>query len=165
LNDRVLLVREKVKDFDYSLDEVKQLIINATKLKKAEIEIILQRYFTMIEPTFTKLPATNEYSSPVERMICLESLIEYTKIPISIKEKKILIASLLRIGDTEIDNHNFYIKLFNKILQKEELKDNEVSKLNNLKSYIENSIGLLSKSSKMMNLVLDTIIDKTNYNK
>jgi hypothetical protein len=145
LGDRILLVREKIKYFDFDYPEIKEMIIDIDKIYHLERLAYLKKYYELMKPTFdgNKNKNTNYESNPVERLIAIDQIIETTKIPIQNEERALLLSSILRISDSDFPNVKTLLNVINKIKNKEELKDSELKKIEMLKESLRNTITIL----------------------
>ncbi|MBK7629117.1 MAG: hypothetical protein IPJ16_18300 [Bacteroidales bacterium] len=162
LGDRVLLVREKIKYYDFDYHEVKEMIIDIDKIYHLERLAYLRKYYELMKPTFNgnKNKNTNYESNPVERLIAIDQIIETTKIPLQNEERSLLLSSLLRISDSDFPNVKTTLNVINKIKNKEELKDNELKKLEAIKESLRNTITILQVATKNTETLFNTL-DKT----
>jgi len=150
LGDRILLVREKIKYFDFDYLEVKEMIIDIDKIYHFERIAFLKKYYELMKPTFdgNKNKNTNYESNPVERLIAIDQIIETTKIPIQSEERALLLSSILRISDSDFPNVKTSLNVLNKIKNKEELKDSEIKKIAAIKESLRNTITILQVATK-----------------
>ncbi len=162
LGDRILLVREKIKYFDFDYLEVKEMIIDIEKIYHLESLAYLKKYYELMKPTFNgnKNKNTNYESNPVERLIAIDQIIETTKIPIQNEERTLLLSSILRISDSDFPNVKTSLNVINKIKNKEELKDNEFKKIEAIKESLRNTITILQVATKNTENLFNTL-DKT----
>ena len=162
LGDRVLLVREKIKYYDFDYHEVKEMIIDIDRIYHLERIAYLKKYYELMKPTFNgnKNKNTNYESNPVERLIAIDQIIETTKIPLQNEERSLLLSSLLRISDSDFPNVKTTLNVINKIKNKEELKDNELKKIEAIKESLRNTITILQVATKNTENMFNTL-DKT----
>lgn len=162
LGDRILLVREKIKNFDFDYMVVKEMIIDIDKIYHLERLAYLKQYYELMKPTFdgNKNKNTNYESNPVERLIAIDQIIEITKIPIQNEERALLLSSILRISDSDFPNVKTSLNVLNKIKNKEELKDNEIKKIDIIKESLRNTITILQVATKNTENLFNTL-DKT----
>jgi hypothetical protein len=166
LGDRILLVRDKIKNYDFDYLEVKEMIIEIDKLYHLERLAYLKKYYELMKPTFdgNKNKTTNYESNPVERLIAIDQIIETTKIPIQTEEKTLLLSSILRISDSDFPNVKTSLNVLNKIKNKEELKESELKKLEIIKESLRNAVTILQVATKNSENLFNTL-DKTTKNK
>ena len=150
LGDRILLVREKIKYYDFDYLEVKEMIIDIDKIYHLERLAYLKKYYELMKPSFNgnKNKSTNYESNPVERLIAIDQIIETTKIPLQIEERTLLLSSILRISDSDFPNVKTSLNVINKIKNKEELKDSELKKIEAIKESLRNTITILQVATK-----------------
>jgi hypothetical protein len=162
LGDRILLVREKIKNFDFDYFVVKEMIIDIDKIYLLEQLAYLRKYYELMKPSFdgNKNKSTNYESNPIERLIAINQIIETTKIPIQNEEKVLLLSSILRISDTNFQNVKTSLNVLNKIKNKEELKESELKKLEIIKESLSNTITILQVATKNTEKLFNTL-DKT----
>ena len=162
LGDRISLVREKIKNFDFDYFVVKEMIIAIDKIYHLERIAYLKKYYELMKPTFdgNKNKNTNYESNPVERLIAIDQIIETTKIPIQNEERALLLSSILRISDSDFPNVKTSLNVINKIKNKEELKDSEFKKLELIKESLRNTITILQVATKNTENLFNTL-DKT----
>ena len=162
LGDRISLVREKIKNFDFDYFEVKEMIIDIDKIYHLERLAYLKKYYELMKPTFdgNKNKNTNYESNPVERLIAIDQIIETTKIPIQNEERALLLSSILRISDSDFPNVKTSLNVINKIKNKEELKDSEIKKIDIIKESLRNTITILQVATKNTEYLFSTL-DKT----
>jgi len=162
LGDRILLVREKIKYYDFDYLEVKEMIIDFDKIHHLERQAYLKKYYELMKPTFNgnKNKNTNYESNPVERLIAIDQIIEITKIPIQNEERALLLSSLLRISDSDFPNVKTSLNVINKVKKKEELKDSELKKIEAIKESLRNTITILQVATKNTENLFNTL-DKT----
>jgi ribosomal protein S17E len=162
LGDRILLVREKIKNFDFDYFVVKEMIIDIDKIYHLERLAYLKKYYELMKPTFdgNKNKNTNYESNPVERLIAIDQIIETTKIPIQNEERALLLSSILRISDSDFPNVKTSLNVINKIKNKEELKDSEIKKIDIIKESLRNTITILQVATKNTENLFSTL-DKT----
>ena len=162
LGDRILLVREKIKYFDFDYLVVKEMIIDIDKIYHLERLAYLRKYYELMKPTFdgNKNKNTNYESNPVERLIAIDQIIETTKIPIQNEERALLLSSILRISVSDFPNVKTSLNVINKIKNKEELKDSELKKLKIIKESLRNAITILQVATKNTENLFSTL-DKT----
>jgi hypothetical protein len=162
LGDRILLVREKIKNFDFDYYVVKEMIIDIDKIYHLERLAYLTKYYELMKPTFdgNKNKNTNYESNPFERLIAIDQIIETTKIPIQNEERALLLSSILRISDTNFQNVKTSLNVLNKIKNKEELKESELKKLEIIKKSLSNTITILQVATKNTENLFSTL-DKT----
>jgi len=162
LGDRVLLVREKIKYYDFDYHEVKEMIIDIDRIYHLERIAYLKKYYELMKPTFNgnKNKNTNFESNPVERLIAIDQIIETTKIPLQNEERSLLLSSLLRISDSDFPNVKTTLNVINKIKNKDELKDNELKKVEAIKESLRNTITILQVATKNTENMFNTL-DKT----
>lgn len=162
LGDRIFLVREKMKYYDFDYLEVKEMIIDIDKIYHLERLAYLKRYYELMKPTFNgnKNKSTNYQSNPVERLIAFDQIIETTKIPIQNEERTLLLSSILRISDSDFPNVKTLLNVINKIKNKEELKDSELKKIEAIKESLQNTITILQVATKNTKNLFNTL-DKT----
>ena len=162
LGDRISLVREKIKNFDFDYFVVKEMIIAIDKIYHLERIAYLKKYYELMKPTFdgNKNKNTNYESNPVERLIAIDQIIETTKIPIQNEERALLLSSILRISDSDFPNVKTSLNIINKIKNKEELKDSEFKKLELIKESLRNTITILQVATKNTENLFSTL-DKT----
>jgi hypothetical protein len=162
LGDRIFLVREKIKYYDFDYLEVKEMIIDIDKIYHLEKLAYLKRYYELMKPTFNgnKNKSTNYESNPVERLIAIDQIIETTKIPIQNEERTLLLSSILRISDSDFPNVKTLLNVINKIKNKEELKDSELKKIEAIKESLRNTITILQVATKNTENLFNTL-DKT----
>jgi len=162
LGDRISLVREKIKNFDFDYFVVKEMIIAIDKIYHLERIAYLRKYYELMKPTFdgNKNKNTNYESNPVERLIAIDQIIETTKIPIQNEERVLLLSSILRISDSDFPNVKTLLNVINKIKNKEELKDSEFKKLELIKESLRNTITILQVATKNTENLFSTL-DKT----
>ena len=162
LGDRILLVREKIKNFDFDYCVVKEMIIDIDKIYHLERLAYLKQYYELMKPTFdgNKNKNTNYESNPVERLIAIDQIIETTKIPIQNEERALLLSSILRISDSDFPNVKTSLNVLNKIKNKEELKDSEIKKIDIIKESLRNTITILQVATKNTENLFNTL-DKT----
>jgi ribosomal protein S17E len=162
LGDRISLVREKIKNFDFDYFVVKEMIIAIDKIYHLERIAYLKKYYELMKPTFdgNKNKNTNYESNPVERLIAIDQIIETTKIPIQNEERALLLSSILRISDSDFPNVKTSLNVINKIKNKEELKDSEFKKLELIKESLRNTITILQVATKNTENLFSTL-DKT----
>ena len=162
LGDRILLVREKIKYYDFDYLEVKEMIIDIDKIYHLERLAYLKKYYELMKPTFdgNKNKNTNYESTPVERLIAIDQIIETTKIPLQNEERTLLLSSILRISDSDFPNVKTSLNVLNKIKNKEELKDSELKKLDAIKESLRNTITILQVATKNTENLFNTL-DKT----
>ena len=162
LGDRIFLVREKIKYYDFDYLEVKEMIIDIDKIYHLERLAYLKRYYELMKPTFNgnKNKSTNYESNPVERLIAIDQIIETTKIPIQNEERTLLLASILRISDSDFPNVKTSLNVINKIKNKEELKNSELKKIETIKESLRNTITILQVATKNTENLFNTL-DKT----
>jgi hypothetical protein len=166
LGDRILLVREKIKFFDFDFLEVKEMIIDIDKIYNLERLAYLKKYYELMKPTFdgNKNKNTNYESNPFERLIAIDQIIETTKIPIQNEERALLLSSILRISDTDFPNVKTSLNVLNKIKNKEELKESELKKLEIIKESLGNTITILQVATRNTENLFNAL-DKTTYKK
>lgn len=162
LGDRILLVREKIKYYDFDYLEVKEMIIDIDKIYHLERLAYLKKYYELMKPTFdgNKNKNTNYESTPVERLIAIDQIIETTKIPLQNEERTLLLSSILRISDSDFPNVKTSLNVLNKIKNKEELKDSELKKIEAIKESLRNTITILQVATKNTENLFNTL-DKT----
>ena len=162
LGDRISLVREKIKNFDFDYFVVKEMIIAIDKIYHLERFAYLKKYYELMKPTFdgNKNKNTNYESNPLERLIAIDQIIETTKIPIQNEERVLLLSSILRISDSDFPNVKTLLNVINKIKNKEELKDSEFKKLELIKESLRNTITILQVATKNTENLFSTL-DKT----
>ena len=162
LGDRILLVREKIKNFDFDYFVVKEMIIDIDKIYNLEQLAYLRKYYELMKPSFdgNKNKNTNYESNPVERLIAIDQIIETTKIPIQNEERALLLSSILRISDSDFPNVKTSLNVLNKIKNKEELKESELKKLEKIKESLSNTITILQVATKNTEKLFNTL-DKT----
>lgn len=162
LGDRILLVREKIKYYDFDYLEVKEMIIDIDKIYHLERLAYLKKYYELMKPTFdgNKNKNTNYESTPVERLIAIDQIIETTKIPLQNEERTLLLSSILRISDSDFPNVKTSLNVLNKIKNKEELKDSELKKFEAIKESLRNTITILQVATKNTENLFNTL-DKT----
>lgn len=162
LGDRILLVREKIKYYDFDYLEVKEMIIDIDKIYHLERLAYLKKYYELMKPSFNgnKNKSTNYESNPVERLIAIDQIIETTKIPIQNEERTLLLSSILRISDSDFPNVKTLLNVINKIKNKEELKDSELRKIEVIKDSLRNTITILQVATKNTENLFNTL-DKT----
>ena len=162
LGDRILLVREKIKNFDLDYFAVKEMIIDIDHIYQLESIAYLKKYYELMKPTFdgNKNKNTNYESNPVERLIAINQIIETTKIPIQNEERALLLSSILRISDSDFPNVKTSLNVINKIKNKEELKDSEFKKLDIIKISLRNTTTILHVATKNTEYLFRTL-DKT----
>jgi len=162
LGDRILLVREKIKNFDFDYFVVKEMIIDIDKICHLEQLAYLRKYYELMKPSFdgNKNKSTNYESNPIERLIAINQIIDTTKIPIQNEEKVLLLSSILRISDTNFQNVKTSLNVLNKIKNKEELKESELKKLEIIKESLSNTITILQVATKNTEYLFSTL-DKT----
>ncbi len=162
LGDRISLVREKIKNFDFDYFVVKEMIIAIDKIYHLERFAYLKKYYELMKPTFdgNKNKNTNYESNPLERLIAIDQIIETTKIPIQNEERVLLLSSILRISDSDFPNVKTFLNVINKIKNKEELKDSEFKKLELIKESLRNTITILQVATKNTENLFSTL-DKT----
>jgi hypothetical protein len=162
LRDRILLVREKIKYYEFDYHEVKEMIIDIDKIYYKEGFAYLKKYFELMKPTFNgnKNKKTNYESNPFERLIAIDQIIETTKIPIQNEERALLLSSILRISVSDFPNVKTSLNVINKIKNKEELKDSELKKLKIIKESLRNAITILQVATKNTENLFSTL-DKT----
>lgn len=162
LGDRILLVREKIKYYDFDYLEVKEMIIDIDKIYHLERLAYLRKYYELMKPTFdgNKNKNTNYESTPVERLIAIDQIIETTKIPLQNEERTLLLSSILRISDSDFPNVKTSLNVLNKIKNKEELKDSELKKIDAIKESLRNTITILQVATKNTENMFNTL-DKT----
>ncbi|MBK7628729.1 MAG: hypothetical protein IPJ16_16295 [Bacteroidales bacterium] len=162
LGDRILLVREKIKYYDFDYLEVKEMIIDIDKICHLERMAYLKKYYQLMKPTFNgnKNKNTNYESNPVERLIAIDQIIETTKIPLQNEERALLLSCILRISDSDFPNVKTTLNVINKIKNKEELKDNELKKVEAIKESLRNTITILQVATKNTENLFNTL-DKT----
>jgi ribosomal protein S17E len=162
LGDRILLVREKIKNFDFDYFVVKEMIIDIDKIYHLERLAYLTKYFELMKPTFdgNKNKKTNYESNPFERLIAIDQIIETTKIPIQNEERALLLSSILRISDTNFQNVQTSLNVLNKIKNKEELKESELKKLTIIKESLSKTITILQVATKNTEKLFSAL-DKT----
>jgi len=162
LGDRVLLVREKIKYYDFDYYEVKEMIIDIERIYHLERIAYLKKYYELMKPTFNgnKNKNTNYESNPVERLIAIDQIIETTKIPLQNEERSLLLSSLLRISDSDFPNVKTTLNVINKIKNKEDLKDSELKKVEVIKESLRNTITILQVAAKNTENLFNTL-DKT----
>ena len=150
LGDRILLVREKIKNFDFDFFVVKEMIIDIDKIYYFERIAFLKKYYELMKPTFdgNKNKNTNYESNPIERLIAIDQIIETTKIPIQSEERALLLSSILRISDSDFPNVKTSLNVINKIKNKEQLKDSELKKLDKIKESLRNTVTILQVATK-----------------
>jgi hypothetical protein len=159
LGDRIILIREKIKFFDFNYLEVKEMIIDIDKIYHLERLAYLKKYYELMKPTFdgNKNKNTNYESNPVERLIAIDQIIEITKIPIQNEERALLLSSILRISDSDFPNVKTSLNVINKIKNKEELKDSELKKLKIIKESLRNAITILQVATKNTENLFSTL--------
>ena len=162
LGDRIFLVREKIKYYDFDYLEVKEMIIDIDKIYHLERMAYLKKYYELMKPTFNgnKNKSTNYESNPVERLIAIDQIIETTKIPLQNEERTLLLSSILRISDSDFPNVKTLLNVINKIKNKEELKDSELKKIEAIKESLRNTITILQVATKNTENLFNTL-DKT----
>jgi len=162
LGDRILLVREKIKYYDFDYLEVKEMIIDIDKIYHLEPLAYLKKYNELMKPTFdgNKNKKTNYESNPFERLIAIDQIIETTKIPIQNEERALLLSSILRISDTNFQNVQTSLNVLNKIKNKEELKESELKKLTIIKESLSKTITILQVATKNTEKLFSAL-DKT----
>ena len=162
LGDRIFLVREKIKYYDFDYLEVKEMIIDIDKIYHLERLAYLKRYYELMKPTFNgnKNKSTNYESNPVERLIAIDQIIETTRIPIQNEERTLLLSSILRISDSDFPNVKTLLNVVNRIKNKEELKDSELKKIEAIKESLRNTITILQVATKNTENLFNTL-DKT----
>jgi hypothetical protein len=162
LGDRISLVREKIKFFDFDYPEVKEMIIDIDKIYHLERLAYLKKYYELMKPTFdgNKNKNTNYESTPVERLIAIDQIIATTKIPIQHEERALLLSCILRISDSDFPNVKTSLNVINKIKNKEELKDSELKKVEAIKESLRNTITILQVTTKNTENLFNTL-DKT----
>jgi len=162
LGDRILLVREKIKYYDFDYLEVKEMIIDIDKIYHLERLAYLRKYYELMKPTFdgNKNKNTNYESTPVERLIAIDQIIETTKIPLQNEERTLLLSSILRISDSDFPNVKTSLNVLNKIKNKEELKDSELKKIEAIKESLRKTITILQVATKNTENMFNTL-DKT----
>jgi hypothetical protein len=162
LGDRILLVREKIKYYDFDYLVVKEMIIDIDKIYHLERLAYLKKYYDLMKPSFNgnKNKSTNYESNPVERLIAIDQIIETTKIPLQNEERTLLLSSILRISDSDFPNVKTSLNVINKIRNKEELKDSELKKIESIKKSLRNSITILQVATKNTENLFNTL-DKT----
>ena len=162
LGDRILLVREKIKYYNFDYLEVKEMIIDFDKIYHLERLAYLKKYYELMKPTFdgNKNKNTNYESNPVERLIAIDQIIETTKIPIQNEERALLLSSILRISDTNFQNVQTSLNVLNKIKNKEELKESELKKLTIIKESLSKTITILQVATKNTEKLFSAL-DKT----
>jgi ribosomal protein S17E len=162
LGDRISLVREKIKNFDFDYFVVKEMIIAIDKIYHLERFAYLKKYYELMKPTFdgNKNKNTNYESNPLERLIAIDQIIETTKIPIQNEERALLLSGILRISDSDFPNVKTLLNVINKIKNKEELKDSEFKKLELIKESLRNTITILQVATKNTENLFSTL-DKT----
>ena len=162
LGDRISLVREKIKNFDFDYFVVKEMIIDIDKIYHLERLAYLKKYYELMKPTFdgNKNKNTNYESNPVERLIAIDQIIETTKIPIQNEERALLLSSILRISDSDFPNVKTSLNVINKIKNKEELKDSEIKKIDIIKESLRNTITILQVATKNTEKLFSAL-DKT----
>jgi hypothetical protein len=162
LGDRILLVREKIKFYDFDYLEVKEMIIDIDKIYHLEPLAYLKKYNELMKPTFdgNKNKNTNYESNPFERLIAIDQIIETTKIPIQNDERALLLSSILRISDTNFQNVQTSLNVLNKIKNKEELKESELKKLTIIKESLSKTITILQVATKNTEKLFSAL-DKT----
>ena len=162
LGDRILLVREKIKNFDFDYLVVKEMIIDIDKIYHLERLAYLKQYYELMKPTFdgNKNKNTNYESNPVERLIAIDQIIDTTKIPIQNEERALLLSSILRISDSDFPNVKTSLNVLNKIKNKEELKESELKKLTIIKESLSKTITILQVATKNTEKLFSAL-DKT----
>ena len=162
LGDRILLVREKIKYYNFNYIEIKEMIIDIDKIYHLERMAYLRKYYDLMKPSFNgnTNKSTNYESNPVERLIAIDQIIETTKIPLQNEERTLLLSSILRISDSDFPNVKTSLNVINKVKNKEELKDRELKKIESIKESLRNSITILQVATKNTENLFNTL-DKT----
>lgn len=103
-------ISDSLRDSDFSAEEVLRLIEDIKNKRQLKGEILLQKYFDHVSPSFVEDKDKDKSSTPLGRLMCYQLINQVSKIPISNKETRLLIASLLRIGHTNLSSHNTDLK-------------------------------------------------------
>lgn len=157
--DRILLVREKIKNFDFDFFTVKAMIIDINSIYNTERMAYLKKYYELAKPEFdgNRNKNTNYESNPIDRMIAIDQIIDTTKIPIPIDEKELLLSCLLRFSYTNYSNVETLFRVLTKYKEKEELKENETSKLKALKKSLGNTVNILTKATQSTEAIYSSL--------
>lgn len=159
LGDRVLLVREKIKFHDFDFLTIKEMIAEISNIYNTERMAYLKKYYELAKPAFdgNRNKNTNYESNPIDRMIAIDQIIDTTKIPIPIQEKELLLSCLLRFSFTNFSNVETLFRVLTKYKEKEELKENETSKLKALKKSLGNTVNILTKATQSTEAIYSSL--------
>ena len=116
LKENVFLVCDSCKDTDFTAEDAILMLVNIKNKEEVKREILLQKYYNLIESEFKENPIVNSFSSPGSRLLCHEFINGASQIPISNNEYRYLIASTLRIGAGHLKNHKSKINIINEFL-------------------------------------------------
>lgn len=159
IGDRILLVREKIKNFDFDFLTVKDMIVNIDNIYNTERMAYLKKYYELAKPAFdgNRNKNTNYESNPIDRMIAIDQIIDTTKIPIPLDEKELLLSCLLRFSYTNFSNVETLFRVLTKYKGKEELKENESSKLKVLRKSLGNTVNILTKATQSTEAIYSSL--------
>lgn len=163
IGDRVLLVREKIKNYDFDFHTVKEMISDINNIYYFERIAYLKRYYELTYNAANK--KFKEDPSPLEKYLTLRLIIKDLDVPIKDEETKYLIASLLRVGSEELTNNNTKYKLIDKILFDDFLSNSNLKKseIENIK-ILKEEVDCIYKRMKNTLITVESLKNKLSKN-
>ena len=149
LKDNVLLVSKECNKTEFNDNDVIKLLNDINRTKEIKSELLLQNYYDFVSPNFKEIKSKDEFSNPLIRLLCYQIINQVSKIPISDIETRLLLASLLRIGKTNLSSHVTKLNTINKLVSPDFqsiLKNLSQKEIDSMKEDIFNAVKVLRHS-------------------
>lgn len=166
LKENVTLVSDSCKHTKFTTEEGIQMLLNINNNEEVKSEILLQKYYDFVVPTFKEDKSKDITSSPLNRLMCHQIINQVSKIPISDKETRLLVASQLRIGSKALSDHVTVLNSINSIVDSGNPKE-QISKFDpKMIDDVNNTLKILKLAEKRAEFILERLnkIDQLSKN-